>query len=821
MVNLFQKYIFHFTEKSIQAINIGIKEMVNMRKYVLIPEYILLGLIEQADSSVIHLFDELKLDSEYLRNKIISDIFSNQGIDDPQTPVPQGAFNITVSREVEVLFDSSLKLSTELGDKYISASVLFIAMFDDKIGEVSKILQELNLSGEELKNAYTSMQKGRKVDDRKADSKEDVLNLYTTDLTALARNGDLDPVIGRKDEIMQIIHILARRKKNNPILIGQPGVGKTVLIEGLAQRIVDAEVPETLLNKQVLLLDMSEVIAGAKFKGEYEERIKAIREEIIAASGSIILFIDEFHTVTSSQNPGESSIASNMLKPALARGQLQCIGATTQEEYKRYIEKDKALARRLQILQIQEPSIEEAIDILHGLKHTYENHHSVIYTNNAIEAAVKLSDRNISEKYLPDKAIDIIDEAGARKHLSQIYIPPAIQKAESDRQKLKKQQTEAFNNKDFKNVAELQQKLLLIDEIIAESKRKWQKERTSTEIKVEEDDIANVISDLTGIPLKRLVEDEADRLLNMEENIHKRIISQEQAVSAVCNAIRRNRVRIKMQNRPIGSFLFLGPTGVGKTELAKALAEFLMGSESRIIRIDMSEYQERHTVSRMIGAPPGYIGYGEGGQLTELVRRNPYSVILLDEIEKAHPDVYNLLLQILDEGKLTDGQGLEVSFMNTLIIGTSNIGSPILSKELKNIGFVQANGEQGYEDIKKTVMAEVKNVFKPEFINRLDDLIVFHTLSKKQIREIVQLELNKLKKGLWEHNIDLEIEENVKDFLAETGYSETFGARPLKREIERQLENFISQELISGKIRKNSKIKAVLKDKKEINIIEV
>ncbi len=821
MVNLFQKYIFHFTEKSIQAINIGIKEMVNMRKYVLIPDYILLGLIEQVDSAVIHLFEELKLNSDYLRNKILSEIFSRQEVDDPQAPVPKGAFNITVSREVELLFNSALNLSKELGDKYISASVLFIAMFDDQLDDISKILKKLDLSKEELKNAYISMQKGRKVEDRKAESKEDVLNLYTTDLTALARNGELDPVIGRKDELMQIIHILARRKKNNPILIGPPGVGKTVLIEGLAQRIVDAEVPETLFNKKVLLLDMNEVAAGAKFKGEYEERIKSIREEVIAASGSIILFIDEFHTVTSSQNTGESSIASNMLKPALARGQLQCIGATTPEEFKRYIEKDKALARRLQILIVEEPSIDEAIDIMHGIKDTYQKHHSVIYTAAAIESAVKLSDRYISERYLPDKAIDIIDEAGARKHLSQIYIPPDLQKAESEKQKLEKLQTEAFNKKDFKTVAELQQKILVFDDEIKASTKKWQKERTKKEIKVEEDDIAKVISDLTGIPLKRLVENEAEKLLKMEENIHKRIISQEQAVSAVCNAIRRNRARIKIRKRPIGSFLFLGPTGVGKTELAKALAAFLMDSESKIIRIDMSEYQEKHTVSRMIGAPPGYVGYGEGGQLTEMVRRNPYSVILLDEIEKAHPDIYNLLLQILDEGKLTDGQGLEVSFINTLIIGTSNIGSPLLSKEFKNIGFVHANGEQGYEVTKKAVMAEVKKVFKPEFINRLDDLIVFHPLSKKHLKEIVELELHKLADGLKEHNIELTVEDNVKDFLVENGYSETFGARPLKREIEKRLENVISQELISGKIGKSSRIKAVLGDNNDIKIIKL
>jgi ATP-dependent Clp protease ATP-binding subunit ClpC len=815
---MFQKYLFHFTEKSIYAINIGIKEMVNLRKSVLTPDFILLGLVEQVDSAVMPLLHELHLNAEEIRDNIISEIYARQQVNEPQPPVPRGNYNIAVTKEVEVLFNTALELAKEIGDKYVSAGVLFLAMFHKEVGEVSRILKEQGLNFEDIKAAYLSLQSGRKVDDRKADSKEDVLNLFTTDLTELARSSELDPVIGREDEIMQIIHVLSRRKKNNPVLIGPPGVGKTVLVEGLAQRIVDARVPETLLGKKVLSLDMNEVIAGAKFKGEFEERLKAIREEIIASSGSIILFIDEFHTVASSQGTGESPVASNMLKPALARGLLQCVGATTLEEYKRYVEKDKALARRLQTIQINEPDIDLTINILHGLKERYEKHHSVTYSKEAIEAAAKLSDRYISERYLPDKAIDVLDEAGARKRLSHIYIPPVIQAAEAKKQSLQDEQQSAFNNKNFKRVAEIQQEVVALDEEIKSEKSSWQEELNHKTMEVTEEDIARVIAAQTGIPITRLVESEAEKLLNMEENIHKRIVAQEQAVSALCNAIRRNRARIKLRNQPISTFLFLGPTGVGKTELAKALAEFLLDDENKIIRIDMSEYQERHNVSRMIGAPPGYIGYGEGGQLTEKVRRNPYSVILLDEIEKAHPDVFNLLLQVLDEGKLTDGQGLEVSFKNTLIIGTSNIGSSILSEKIKQIGFIQVEGAKGYEETKKAVMSEVKKLFKPEFLNRLDDLIVFHPLSREHIKKIVELELNKLAEGLKEKNITLIVEEPVKELLADEGYSEVFGARPLKREIEIRLENKISQKLISSELFPKSEMRAFINHKDEVEI---
>ncbi|MBN1410905.1 MAG: AAA family ATPase [Spirochaetales bacterium] len=816
---MFQKYPYHCTEKCISALNIGIKEMVNMRKNILTPEFILVGLIEQIDSSVMRLLNEMDLNAEEARDKMLSEIYSRQEVSETTEPINPMNFNISISPEVEALFENALQKARELGDKYITASLLFVMMFDEMAGEdVHKILAAGGVNKETAWKAFHSLRSGRKVEDRNADSKEDVLSIYTKDLTALARSGKLDKVVGREEEIMQMIRVLSRRNKNNPILIGQPGVGKTVLVEALAQRIVDAEVPETLFGKKIVSLEMAELVAGAKFKGEFEERLKAIREEIIAASGQIILFIDEFHTVMSSSGQ-ESGAASDMLKPALARGLLQCIGATTLDEYKKHIEKDKALARRLQPIIIDEPTVEETIEIIKGVIAYYQSHHSIKYTEEAIVAAARLSDRYLSERFLPDKAIDLIDEAGATKHLSYIYVPPEIKEAESKRAKLLDEQQAAFGKKDFKHVAEIQQKIVAMENELKKHKLNWLNDLSAKDILVNDADVAEVVSRWTGIPLARLVESESEKLSHMEDKIHHRIIGQDQAVAAVCNAIRRNRAGVKVHSRPIGSFLFLGPTGVGKTELAKALAEFLLDDENKIIRIDMSEYQERHTVSRIIGAPPGYIGYGEGGQLTEKVRRNPYSVILLDELEKAHPDVFNLLLQILDNGKLTDGEGLEVSFRNTLVIGTSNIGGQILSQEVKRIGFVEAEGLEGYEESKSTVMSEVKQFFRPEFLNRLDDIIVFHPLSHDHIRRIVDLEVAKLVKGLLEQNISLTVEDAVKDFLAETGYSEIYGARPLKREIERIIQNPISSQIIERKILPNSQIKAVLKKDKNVEIV--
>jgi ATP-dependent Clp protease ATP-binding subunit ClpC len=595
-------------------------------------------------------------------------------------------------------------------------------------------------------------------------------------------------------------------------------VGKTVLVEALAQRIVEADVPETLFGKKIVMLEMAELIAGAKFKGEFEERLKAIREEIIAANGQIILFIDEFHTVMSSSGQ-ESGIASDMLKPALARGMLQCIGATTIEEFKKYIEKDKALARRLQPVYISEPSVEDTIAIIRGVITYYQNHHAIKYTDEAIVAAARLSDRYLSERFLPDKAIDLIDEAGATKHLEYIYVPPEIKEAENKRARLTDEQQDAFSKKDFKRVAEIQQQIVAMEDELKLHKVNWLNDLTAKDIMVTESDVADVVSRWTGIPMNRLVESELEKLSNMEEKLHKRIVGQEQAVTAVCNAIRRNRAGLKFHARPVGSFLFLGPTGVGKTELAKALAEFLLDDENKIIRLDMSEYQERHTVSRIIGSPPGYVGYGEGGQLTEKVRRNPYSVILLDELEKAHPDVFNLLLQIFDNGKLTDGEGLEVSFRNTLIIGTSNIGGQILSQEVKRIGFVEAEGLAGYEETKSSVMTEVKQFFRPEFLNRLDDIIIFHPLSRGHIRSIVDLEIAKLVKSLQEQDITLTVEDPVREYIARTGYSEIYGARPLKREIEKEIENPISSQLIERKILPHSKIRVVMSQGERIEFI--
>jgi ATP-dependent Clp protease ATP-binding subunit ClpC len=816
--SMFQKYLFHCTEKCIGALNIGIKEMVNMKKSVLSSEFVLLGLIEQHDSAVMRIIDEMGLNFDEIRDSILADIYTKQQAETELKIEIEPSFNVSIAHDVEQLFQLAFESAKDMGDKYISAGLLFVTMLKEGTGAVREILLSAGLTEDDTVKAYDSFRSGRRIEDRKSDSKEDILSKYTVDMTALARKGKFDPVIGRDDLIMQMIRVLSRRNKNNPIMIGPPGVGKTVLIEGLAQRIIDAEVPETLLRKRIVRLEVAELLAGAKFKGDFEERFKEVKDEVMNAAGSIILFIDDFHTILSSTGSGEGS-ASDMLKPALATGMLQCIGTTTVEEYKRYVESDKALARRIQPIKVDEPSVDETIEMIGGLVEKYESHHGVVYSKEAIVAAVRMSNRYISERYLPDKAIDVIDDAGATKHLSTMYIPPHMKTVEVKKLRLLDEQHDAFARKDFKKVADIQQQIIVMEQELKVHKDEWHKDVKTYSVDITEEDVAEVISRWTGIPLTRLIESEKEKLSHMEDNLHKRIVGQEPAVTAVCNAIRRNRAGLKLHNRPIGSFLFLGPTGVGKTELAKALSEFLLDNEDRIIRLDMSEYQERHTVSKIIGAPPGYIGYGEGGQLTERVRRNPYSVILLDELEKAHFDVFNILLQVLDNGKLTDGQGLEVNFRNTVIIGTSNIGGEILAKEIKRVGFVQTKGLEGYAEMKTAVMAEVKKFFRPEFINRIDDIIVFHPLTKDHIRKIVDLELAKLISGMMEQNIKLEVDDKVRDLLAETGYSETYGARPLKREIEQRIENPISQLVIAQHIGDNPIIRATLGAGNEIEIV--
>ncbi|RME87733.1 MAG: AAA family ATPase [Planctomycetota bacterium] len=810
---MFQNILRQCTESVAEAIKIGIEEMINLRKNEFSPEFLLLGLFANEDSIAMKILDETNKDAHSIRERILGIIF-NRNMPVQAGPPPKQV-QIVATKELEDAFRIALKEAESLGDKYISVGALLLALFHKSCGAVAEILEEVGLSYEEVKEAILSIRGGRKIQSRDAEARLDILQEYTTDLTALARRGELDPVIGRELEIHRLIQILTRRKKNNPVLIGEPGVGKTVIVEGLAQKIAQADVPNHLLGKRVLALDMGSLVAGAKFRGEFEERLKALRDEVIASGGQIILFIDELHTVVGAGGGDGSMDAANLLKPALARGQLQCIGATTLAEYKRYIERDKALERRFQIILVDEPTIEETIQILKGIATKYEAHHHVQYTEEALVAAAKLSQRYISERFLPDKAIDLMDEAGAEKFLQSTYIPPRLRELENRRNQLYESKMEAFRAEDFEKAAEYQAQIAALDQEIQKERDEWRKSQPDQPV-VDEEDIAQVVSNWTGIPVTRLVAKEAEKLAMMEENIHKRIVGQVQAVRAVADAIRRNRAGLREQNRPIGTFLFLGPTGVGKTELVKALAEFLMDDENKIIRVDMSEYMERHEASKLIGAPPGYVGYGEGGQLTEKVRRNPYSVILFDEIEKAHPDVFNMLLQILDEGRLTDGQGRVVSFRNTVIIGTSNLGSHLLTEVGKPMGFGQMDGALPYEMARAQVLEEVQKFFKPEFLNRIDDIIVFHPLSEEHIRKICELEIQKLCQRLEEQHMELEVEEKVVELLSEMGYSPVYGARPLKRVIETQLQNPLARKIVKGELKPFNKAFAKIGPNKEI-----
>jgi len=805
-MNMLQQYVRHFTDKLIEALNVGTMNMVNLRQTLLTPDFILIGLLEQEDSIVAKFLDSYYPESEGkdLSTKILERVYEEQT---RETKFEGSEIrHIQLTQETETCFELAQEEASKMGDKYIGVGAMFLALFDSRVGKTAEILKDFGLSYNKVKADYESMRGGRKITEKNAEGDLDALAQYTTDLTEMARRDQLDPVIGREKEIKRIIQILSRRKKNNPVIIGEPGVGKTVLVEGLAQQIARAEVPNSLLNKRVKVLEMAEIIAGAKMRGEFEERMKAVKDEIIASQGNIILFIDELHTIVSAGAGAGGVDASNMLKAALAKGQLQCIGATTLEEYKKHIEEDKALARRFQPILIQEPSVEETIRILEGLKPRYEKHHSIQYKKEAIAAAAKLSEKHISDRALPDKAVDLIDEAGSLKHLNSIYIPQTLKQLENERSDLLKLQKEHFNNQQFEEVAKDRQKIIELEKQLGQEKGKWKKEMNGMDACVSEEDIANVVATWTGIPVNKIRETEAEKLLHMEDNLHKRIIGQDNAIIAISNAIRRNRAGLKEKSRPVGAFLFLGPTGVGKTELAKALAEFLLDDENRLIRLDMSEYMERHSVSKITGSPPGYVGYDEGGQLTEKIRRQPYSVILLDELEKAHPDVFNILLQMLDDGRLTDAHGRETSFKNAIIIGTSNIGSKLLSEKHKGIGFGQPESGKSYKELKSLVLREAEKFFKPEFLNRLDDLIVFHSLSREEIRKIVDLIIDNLNHRLEDKDLVVEVSTQAKNKLAKDGYSDIYGARPLKRLIEDQLENVLSMKIINGDFNFGDKI---------------
>lgn len=789
-----QRFLRNSTVKVSQALQTAIMELVNLRKGLLTAEFLLMALVEQEDSIVLKIFDELRLDTGATRRDITDRVLAT-GAALPELLAGQTA-SMQISQDVNNLFAAAEGERKRLGDAYISTGATFLACFDASVPSTRKMLMEIGLSYDSCSAALDVLRGHAKVDQKDAETRLNALDEYTTDMTAQARRGALDPVVGREDEITRVVEILTRRKKNNPVLIGEPGVGKTVIVEGLAQRIADADVPEHLLNRRVLALDMGALIAGAKMQGEFEERLKKVMDGVMAAEGDIILFIDELHTVVGAGRSGGGLDASNMLKPALARGQLQCIGATTIREFKQYIESDKALERRFQPIRLAEPSPAQALEILRGLKPKYEAHHQIEYTDDALKAAVDFSVRYLTERFLPDKAIDLLDEAGASKRLKVVATPPELRVLESRKHDLLNKKAKAFNEQHFEQMATFQMELARLEEEMRKVREAWQKTHPPEDRSVMQDDIARIVSRSTGIPASRMVEAEAVRLQQLEQALQRRVIGQEDAVRTVADAIRRNRAGLRSGDRPVASFLFLGPTGVGKTELVKALAAELMDDEHKVIRLDMSEFMERHTVSRLIGAPPGYVGYGEGGQLTERVRRQPYSVILLDEFEKAHPDVYNVLLPVLDEGWLTDGEGNRVSFRNCIIVGTSNIGSDILAERRRPVGIGAQNADWSRGEEQEAVMEQVRRFLRPEFINRLDSIIIFNRLGQGELRRVVDLQIAGLARRLEAAGLKLEFGEAAKELVLGSVDTERYGARPVRRKLEQLVENEIARLMI-------------------------
>ncbi len=695
-----------------------------------------------------------------------------------------------------------------LKSKFVGTEHLLLALVKDKDGSASQILSAFGINYKMIKDEILKVggeEGGDRLDLKPGKSKTPFLDHFGRDLTQLAERGELDPTIGREREIERIAQILSRRKKNNPALIGEPGVGKTAIVEGLAQQIVDRTVPKVLEDKRVISMDMGSLVAGTKFRGQFEERLKTVMAELRSAK-NIIIFIDELHTIVGAGSAEGTLDASNMFKPALSRGELQCIGATTLDEYRKTIEKDGALERRFQTVMVDPPDMAETIDILHGLKSRYEEHHQVIITDEAIKTAVTLADRYISDRYQPDKAIDVIDETGSRVHLKKYTFPPEIREIEDRLKEVRESKESMVKNQAFEEAAELRDRERKTREELEEAKRVWEASIEETKVYVTETDISEVVSGMTGIPLFRLASTESEKLLNMEAELSKRVIGQKEAISAVTRAIQRTRAGLKDPNRPIGSFVFLGPTGVGKTETARALAAFLFDDTDALVRVDMSEYMEKFSVSRLIGSPPGYVGYEEGGQLTEKVRRKPYSVILLDEIEKAHPEVFNILLQVLDDGHLTDGLGRKVNFRNTILIMTSNIGTRDLEKG-RSLGFQPDDPNVNYEKLKDRVIEETKKIFNPEFMNRLDETIVFHKLGRVEIDAIIELMLEELEERMGEKDLTLHLTAPAKDLIAEKGFDPAYGARPLRRTIQKMIEDPLSEDIIRGKIEEGTDIK--------------
>jgi len=755
-------------------------------------EHILLALIEQPQGVIPQILEKLNIDIESLSDRI-----DNQLRTTPKANIyGGGAGQIFITPRVKRVVDMANQEANRLNDEYISTEHIFLAILSERNTPIARLLTEEGITKDRIYDAVKEIRGGQRVTDRKAESRYRTLEKYTRDLTQLAKSGKLDPVIGRDQEILRVIQILSRRTKSNPVLIGEAGVGKTAIVEGLAQKIADNDVPEILSGKQVVSLDLGAMIAGSRFRGEFEERLKAAIEEIQRSEGEIILMIDELHTVVGAGAAQGAMDASNMLKPALARGELQCVGATTLDEYHKYIEKDAALERRFAPVYVDEPNVEETIEMLRGLRDRYEAHHKVSFSDDALVAAARLSQRYVTDRYLPDKAIDLIDEAAAKLRVALYSLPPDLKELKGEIDRLMAAEERAGLERDYERAADKKSDRLRIEAEFREKRDIWEAEHQLDEV-VDENDIAEVVAMWTGIPVSQMMETEAERLLHMEERLHERIVGQDEAIHALADAIRRARAGLKDPRRPIGSFIFLGSSGVGKTEMAKALAEFMFDDPDALVRIDMSEYREQHTVSRLFGAPPGYIGYEEGGQLTEAVRRRPYRVILFDEIEKAHPEVWNALLQILDDGRLTDGQGRVVIFRNTVLIMTSNLGTEFVTKS-GTLGFRREGQEDQDRAAKEKIEKELKDTFRPEFLNRIDEIIIFSPLSPEQMERIVDLQMEQIRERLAEHGLEVELTDAARKWLAEEGYDPAFGARPLRRALQKHVESTLSVKILQG-----------------------
>lgn len=798
-----------FTEKAEKSITFSQESAMNLGHNYVGTEHLLLGLVKEGSGVAARVLQVQGVTED----KVLKEIEELIGRGEESGGEPLG-FTPRTKRVLELSF----KEARRMGQNYIGTEHLLLGIMKEGESVAVRILMDMGVDPQKLFTEIVKMLNEETPGSTGAPkanssySNTPTLNQFGRDLTEMAREGKFDPVIGRDKEIERVIQILSRRTKNNPCLIGEPGVGKTAIAEGLAQKIFEGNIPEILKDKRVVTLDLSSMVAGAKYRGEFEERLKKAMDEIRKA-GNVILFIDEMHTIIGAGAAEGAIDASNILKPSLARGEIQVIGATTLDEYRKHVEKDAALERRFQPITVGEPSKEEAIEILKGLRDKYEAHHRVKITDDALEAAVKLSDRYITDRFLPDKAIDLIDEAASRVRLKTFTAPPDLKKLEEQVENLRKEKEDAIRCQEFEKAARIRDEEQHLKNDLDKMKGDWhQKNQTKTDT-VSEDEIAEIVASWTGIPVKRLAEEEQERLMKMESVLHMRVVGQDEAVKAISKAIRRGRVGLKDPKRPVGSFIFLGPTGVGKTELSKALAEALFGDENAMIRIDMSEYMEKHSVSRLVGSPPGYVGYEEGGQLTEKVRRKPYSVVLFDEIEKAHPDVFNMLLQILEDGRLTDSQGRAIDFRNTVIIMTSNVGARLIT-EPKRLGFSVASDEKSknYEDMKGNVMGELKKTFRPEFLNRVDEIIVFHPLDEDNIRNIVGLMLENLIKRLRQTGITLEFKDEVKTFIAKKGYDPIYGARPLRRAIQSMIEDRLAEEMLEGKVKSGDGIVLGIKD---------